>query len=316
MMSNKEHYIQLCSQSKQIPVFAQPWWLDAICKQWDVAISRKGDLITGTWAYPMEQKLGVAMIRTPMLTPYLGPQVYFPTDLKERNKDGFEYDTIADLIKQLPDAPVWNLSIQPGIKQAGLFRQNGLESRVQQTFLTDLHVDEQTLLANMKDTAKRNIRAAEADVTMLNAPEYLKELYQFQKNTLEQKGKTLNYSLADLQRIMNAALANNSCALWVAKDASGTIQAIVWQVWDNERSYYFMGGQNPEGNSYRAMTLLLWQAMKHAKQLGHKYFDLEGSMDEGVERFFRNFGGSRELYILLIKNTSLVWQLKQAVVQK
>jgi lipid II:glycine glycyltransferase (peptidoglycan interpeptide bridge formation enzyme) len=111
---------------------------------------------------------------------------------------------------------------------------------------------------------------------------------------------------------MAACEANDAATLWVAKSAD-KIQAIVWQVWDNRCSYYFMGGQNHEGNSYKAMSLLLWQAIKEAKRRGHSTFDLEGSMDEGVERFFRNFGGNRSLYVVLQKNDSLLWKMKQMV---
>jgi lipid II:glycine glycyltransferase (peptidoglycan interpeptide bridge formation enzyme) len=61
------------------------------------------------------------------------------------------------------------------------------------------------------------------------------------------------------------------------------------------------------------MSLLLWHSMREAKRRGNTQYDLEGSMDEGVERFFRNFGGDRALYIVLLKNRSLLWQLKKLV---
>jgi len=312
-MSNKDIYEKICSQNKEIPVFAQPWWLDAVCKNWDVAISKKGDYIAGAWPYPIEKKIGVVLMRTPMLTPYMGPQVFYPNDLKESNYDSFQHETIADLIKQMPNAPVWNLAIQPGIKQAGLFKQNKLEPKVQQTFLLELKEDEKTLLDKMKEGVRRNVRIAESEVTITNSPEHLKDIFKFQKNTLTKKGKTFKYSLKDLQKIMKAGQDNNSSALWVAKTPEKKILAIVWHMWDAKCSYYFMGGQNPEANSYRAMTLLLWHSMKHAKNQGNTIFDLEGSMDEGVERFFRNFGGDREIYIVLMKNKSLLWKLKMAL---
>lgn len=312
-MNNKELYKKICENNRNIPVFSQPWWLDVVCPNWEVAISKKGDYIAGAWPYPVEKKIGVTLLRTPMLTPYMGPLVFYPSDLKESNTDSFEHETVTDLIKQLPKAPVWHLAMQPGLKQAGIFRQNKLESKVQQTFLLELKEDEKTLLDNMKDAVRRNIRIAESEVTVTNSPEHLKDLYKFQKNTLSKKGKSFKYSLKDLQKIMDAALANNATALWVAKTKEKRILAIVWQMWDANSSYYFMGGQNPEANSYRAMTLLLWHSMKLAKNQGNKVFDLEGSMDEGVERFFRNFGGDREIYIILMKNKSFVWKLKQLI---
>lgn len=312
-MSNKDIYKKICSQRKGIPVFSQPWWLDAVCKNWDVAISKKGEHIAGAWPYPVEKKIGVAMIRTPMLTPYLGPLVFFPHDLKESNIDSYEHDIVSDLIKQLPPVPVWHLSMQPGLKQAGIFKAQKLTSQVQQTFLLELKENEETLLENMKDAVRRNIRIAESEVTVSNSPEHLKDLYKFQKATLAKKGKSLNCSFKDMKRIMDAAQANKSTALLVAKTPDKKIQAIVWSIWDDTTCYYFMGGQNPDTNSYRAMSLLLWTTMKMAKQRGNAIYDLEGSMDEGVERFFRNFGGDRALYIILMKNKSLLWKLKMAI---
>jgi lipid II:glycine glycyltransferase (peptidoglycan interpeptide bridge formation enzyme) len=312
-MSNKELYQKICIQKKsELPVFMQPWWLDVVCKDWDVAIAKKGEQLTGVWPYPVEKKLGVSLLRTPMLTPYLGPHVFYHNSVKESNHDSFEHDTVAELMKQLPEASVWHLAMSPGIKQAGLFKSYKLQPQVQQTFLLELTGDEQTLLANMKDTTRRNIRVAEGEIAITNAPKYLKELHKFQKNTLAQKGKTLGYSFKYLQKIMDACIANDAAALWVAKRGDN-IQAIVMQVWDDTCSYYFMGGQNPETNSYRAMSLLLWHTIKEAKKRGNTAFDLEGSMDEGVERFFRNFGGNRALYIVLHKSKSILWNLKKLV---
>ena len=310
---NKDTYIKICAQSKLVPLFEKPWWLDIVCNKWDVAIAKKGDHITGAWPYPIEKKLGVSLLRTPMLTPYMGPQVFFPSDLKESNIDSFEHETVAELLKQIPAAKVWNLSLQPGMKQAGLFKKHKLEAKVQQTFLLELNEDEETLFFNMKDATRRNIRIAEGEVTVSNSPKHLKDLYKFQKNMLAKKGKSLSYSLSYMQKIMDACIAHDATALWTATDKKGDIQAIVWQVWDEQCSYYFMGGQNPNTNSYRAMSLLLWHTIKEAKARGNSIFDLEGSMDEGVERFFRNFGGDRALYIILMKNSSIRWKLKQAI---
>lgn len=309
---NKTLYRKICQEKKGVPLFMQPWWLDAVCNEWDAAIAKKGEHITGIWAYPVEKKMGVALLRTPILTPYLGPHVFFPDDIKDSNKDSFEHETVAELMKQLPTAKVWHLAIKPGIKQVGLFKKYNLRPQVQQTFLLELTDDEATLLSNMKEATRRNVRLAEKEVTVSESAEYLKDLYKFQKNTLSKKGKPLPYSLDDLRHVMNACQKHNAATLWVARSEK-KIQAIVWQVWDENCSYYLMGGQNPETNSYKAMTLLLWHTIKEAKKHGHTTFDLEGSMDEGVERFFRNFGGNRALYVVLHKNDSLLWKLKKMI---
>lgn len=310
-MSNKSAYKSICEQ-EGVPLFLQPWWLDAVCAEWDVAIAKKGDRVAGVWPYAVDKKIGVSILRNPRLTPYLGPAVFLPSDIKESNADSFEHETISELIRQLPDAKVWHLAIQPGIKQAGIFKHHQLQSTVQQTFLLDLQPAEEVLLGNIKETARRNIRQAEKEITITNDTSYLKDLYNFQRNTLAGKGTFFAYSFADMQQAMDACLANDSAALWVAK-AGDVVQAIVWHVWDKNCSYYLMGGQNHEANGYKAMTALLWHVIKEAKRKGHSTFDFEGSMDEGVERFFRSFGAQRELYLVLQRNDSMLWKLKKMV---
>jgi len=309
-VSNKELYRNICAQKKDVPLFLQHWWLDAVCNDWDAAIAKKGEQVTGIWPYQLEKKSGMALLRNPKLTPYLGPHIFYPNDIKESNLDSFEYDTLAELTPQLPTAKVWNLALQPGLKQAGIFKNNGTQLQVQQTFLIDLQQGEQMLFANMKENMRRNIRAAEKEITISNSPEYLPDLYNFQKNTLEGKGKKQFYNLADLQKIIEACFANNAAALWVAKKED-KVQAIVWHGWDEQNSYYLMGGQNPAADSYRAMSALLWYAIKEAKKRGNTAFDMEGSMDAGVERFFRGFAGNRTLYMILKKNESFLWKLKE-----
>jgi lipid II:glycine glycyltransferase (peptidoglycan interpeptide bridge formation enzyme) len=311
-MSHKKEYIRICNEHDEIPLFLQPWWLDAVCEHWDAAIAKKGDHVSGIWPYPIEKKAGVTLIRTPMFTPYLGPHIFFPHDIKDSNKDSFEHDAVAELLKHMPKAKVWHLALQPGMRQAGLFKSHKLQLQVQQTFLLTLAETEETLLANMKESTRRNIRMAETENTVTNETAYLKDLFKFHRETLGKKGKKVPYGVKDLERIMQACLAHDACKLWVAKDKKA-IDAVVWQMWDKNCSYYFMGGHNDKTNSNRAMSLLLWQMIKEAKNRNHSTFDLEGSMDEGVERFFRNFGGNRALYMVVRKNSSIVWRLKQMI---
>jgi GNAT acetyltransferase-like protein len=311
-MSDKSGYIKICEANMTIPVFMQPWWLDAACGAWDAVVYKKGDHVAGVWAYRVEKKLGVGIIRNPLLTPYLGPVVLYPAGLKESNFDHYEHEVVTNLMEQLPRTEVWHLALQPGMKQVGIFKNNGLQPHVQQTFLLDLHPDEEALLANMKDTTRRNIRSSEKEITIADSPRELRELFKFQKDTLTNKGKAAVFTFKYLQQMMDACVANNSAALWVAKTGD-KIQAIVWQVWDEQCSYYLMGGQSQESNSYKAMSALLWHAVKEAKKRGNTTFDLEGSMDAGVERFFRSFGGQRALYLVLQKNESVIWKLKKMV---
>jgi hypothetical protein len=314
-VTEKELFIAICRENPAaIPVFMQCWWLDAVCDEgdWNVALTMKGDQVTGVWPYTLTERLSITMMRTPRLTSYLGPHVFFPPDIKDSNRDSYEFEVIEQLIDALPDADVWNLSVYPGLKQAGIFRRTGLKIEAQQTFLCSLHEDEDTIFHHFKQSLRRNIRSGEEEITITNEPGMIPTLYAFQKVRLGEKRVEQHYTDYEMKMLMDACLANKAGALWVARRGND-ILALIWNVWDAERSYYFMGAKNPSIESSDAMSALLWHCIKEAKTRGNKTFDFEGSMDGGVERFFRSFGARRELYLVLRRDGHWLWRLLGAL---
>ncbi len=204
------------------------------------------------------------------------------------------------------------LSLPPGFKQAGLFRRFGLKMDVQQTFLLPLDGEEEELLAGFKEPLRRNIRAAEKEIRIVEDPSQLHALFDFQKATLEEKRVRQGYTEEDLQRLMAACVEAGSGTLYLAYE-DGQLRAGIWNVWDAQRSYYLMGGKDPESDNYRAMSALLWHCIREARRRGNRIFDFEGSMDGGVERFFRAFGARRELYLVLRRDGHWLWRLLGAL---
>jgi hypothetical protein len=309
-LTNKELYRAICSKQTDLPLFLHDWWLDIACKNWDVAIVKNGDKIEGVWPYPVERKLGTSLLRTPVLTPYMGPHVFATPDFKQSKRDNYEHKIISMLLSQIPEIKVWSIALNPGIKQIGLFKQNGFNIQVKQTFLINLKDDEETIFSNFHEEYRRKIRRSETDIEIINEPELLPKLFEFEKATLDRKSVKTIFSLDYLQQLFDACNIKGQTAIWVAKK-DDMVHAIIWSLWDENRAYYLMGAKNPEVKDNRAVTALLWHAIKHCKGLGKLTFDFEGSIDAGVERFFSSFGGRREIYLILKKNKSLLWRLIQ-----
>lgn len=276
-------------------------------------MAEKGGVVTGVWPFGIASKLGISMLRTPVLTPYLGPVVFFPEDMKSSNRDGFEHEVVSELIRQLPRAKICQLSMPPGLKQAGLFAAEGFAIGARQTFLLDLELPEPVLLGSFKESLRRGIRQAGHQYVISQEPALIPQLHQFHKNTLEGKQQSQHHSEDMLTKLMQAAIAHQCSQLYAAHDLKGELQALLWNAWDEKSSYYLMGARSPNSDSHRAMSLLLWQAIKDARQRGNQYFDFEGSMDPGVERFFRKFGARRELYLVLKKEDSWLWRMRNVL---
>lgn len=311
-MNTRDIYRQLCKGPNSLSLFLQDWWLDVVCPEWDAAIVHNGDNIAGLWPYNPEKKASVSILRTPALTPYIGPHIFFPHDLKESKKDNFEHEVTAALFEKMPDAKVWAVSLPPAQKQVGLYKEQGFDIQTRQTFLMPLDAGEADIFLRLNEDYRRNIRKAEAEIIITNEPAELPLLRQYLEATLDRKDVKMHYSAGLMQQLFNECNSRGTCALWVARKA-GEVQAILWHVWDEERAYYLAGSRNPKVKDAKAMTALIWHAIKESKKMGKAIFDFEGSMDPGVEKFFRNFGAVRELYLVLNKNNSTLWKLKTAI---
>lgn len=308
-VNNKHAYKAFCAEQNDVPLFLKDWWLDAIGNNWDVAIVYNGDKIAGVWPYFTEEKIGVKIVRDQVLTPYTGPYVFYPHDLKPTKRDSFQHDTISQLLEQLPQAKVWHISTFPELKQTGLFKHAGFNVEPRQTFLMPLEDRIDTIFDRLHEDHRRKIRKAEQELSIEDEPQLLKDLWEYQKATLDNKDVRMHFSFEQLKALYDACSKRDCTALWVARK-NGQVSAIIWHVWDRHTAYYLVGGKNPASKDYRAMTALLWHAITESKIMEKKTFDFEGSMDAGVEKFFRNFGCERTLYLVLKKNTSLRWKLK------
>ncbi len=295
------------------PIFFQPWWLDATGLSWQMLTVRNGDAVSGLWPVFSHKKYGISFSQNPPLCPYLGPQVFFPADLKESKRESFEHQTISALVEQLPPVQVVSTSLFPGLKQAGLFTHAGFGVKVRQTFLMDLKDKmEADLQSRLHEDYRRNLRKAAAEMTIADEPAEIESLYRFQEATLERKKLKMHYSLPYLKSLFEASYSNGQAALWAARK-DGVLQALLWHIWDERRSYYLVGSKNPDIKDMRAVTALIWHALSRSREAGKETFDFEGSMDAGVEHFFRHFGGRKELYLVLEKNRSWLWRMKRFI---
>ena len=70
-MTNKELYRDFCHKTKQLPIFMQDWWLDAVCagKQWDVLLymDEEGN-IQAVLPYLLRQRAWMKYIIMPQQT--------------------------------------------------------------------------------------------------------------------------------------------------------------------------------------------------------------------------------------------------------
>ena len=85
-MTNKEKYIQFCEQNDFVPIFSQPWWMDAVCIDgyWDVLLYEKNEEILGALPYYVKKKFGLSYITQPQFTQNNGVVIKYPENQSTR----------------------------------------------------------------------------------------------------------------------------------------------------------------------------------------------------------------------------------------
>jgi lipid II:glycine glycyltransferase (peptidoglycan interpeptide bridge formation enzyme) len=75
------------------------------------------------------------------------------------------------------------------------------------------------------------------------------------------------------------------------------------------RTVYAFGGQERSNVSALATVLLIQQGIRDAEAVGNDIFDFGGSADEGVDRFYAEFGAHAEprFRAILVKGWAHPW---------
>ncbi|MCR4410333.1 MAG: peptidoglycan bridge formation glycyltransferase FemA/FemB family protein [Candidatus Saccharicenans sp.] len=163
------------------------------------------------------------------------------------------------------------------------------------TFKIDLTQNEETIWKEMSESHRRKIRQAEkSGIVIRNGIEYAEAAYKVIKDTFR-RSKLGFMKLSDFQKYLSGLGKNVMISVAEYKHK---IQACLVIPFSQYSAYYVYGGSTQEP-SPGATNLLHWQAIRHFKQLGVRYYDFvgvrlepeKGSKQEGLSQYKERFGG-------------------------
>lgn len=291
-MLSKEYY-KLLIKNKEIdvPLFYKPWWLDAISdNNWDVRFTLDKEQVVGVMPFCTKRKFIFDKSYVPHFTPYLGPYLFYPDHLSAYEKRSFEKKHISSLLSQLPALDDIRMKLHWQQDNWLPYYWHGYKQTTYYTYVLELGIDSDFIYQNLKDSLKRQIFKAESLVSIEEVDDYLPVAHLFRKS-LARQGSKEKIEDEVFSKIHQAAKENNAGKIWVAKNEKGVIIAGLYLLFDENTAYYLYGGYEETEAQKGAMSLLFWKAIEFSCSVS-KYFDFEGSRIEGVERFFRSFGGT------------------------
>ncbi len=256
-------------------------------------IGKNGDLNGGLCLYE-QKKCGLRILRNPPYTPYIGPFMDYKTTkpLSLLNKQKELARLTAEQIKRLNPA-ISFFSLNPEHTDCQPFIWSGFHATPETTYRIDLTQTSDPIWRAMSDDRRNSIRKAEKDGLHVELTRDNHVVRHLVESTFSRQSKTLEMKLLD-RILFQFANQNNSYAYTTYQDQTPLVTCFI--LFDQNQAYYLLGGYNAAQIHHGAGPLSVWQAITHAREMGLKIFDFEGSMIPSIEHYFRSFGGEFKTY--------------------
>jgi hypothetical protein len=268
-------------------LFQEPWWLNLTTQgNWEEAVVRNGEGVIARLPYRRIVRYGAAILTQPRLTPYGGPW-FRPSSAKSSNQFSERRKLTTELLGQLPRFDLFSQTLWPEIPDwlpfywAGFSQQTGYTN-----WFTDLSSTE-AIWSTFLDATRSEIRKAQKRVQVAVSND-IEKLCLLHEKSFARQGMKPPRERAFLRGVLEGAAREGHGRAAFAIDENGNTHAATFLVYDDKSTHYLIGGSDAAYRNSGAASLLVWDAIQFAAG-NSKIFDFEGSMTEGVSRFFRGF---------------------------
>lgn len=311
-MSNKEAYILFCEQTPALPLFLQPWWLDAVTipdgKEWEVLLARnKQGEIEAVMPFVTGKKWGMRYVVTPQLTQYTGVWIKDIDGESATERLSREKRLQNDIIGQLEAMRIAFFDVKFPLNYTywSPFYWAGYRQETHYTYRIENLKDTEQVFAAFDITKQNKIHKAEKAGITVDFEMTADELYDLQCAQLDERGSKDVLSRALMRSIVEASRSRGQGLIARAKDQEGNTHAAVFVPWDRHSAYDLVTAIHPLFRSSGASTLMIWESIKQVSKQT-EVWDFEGSMIENVESSFRQFGGIPVPYYEIYKKNKLI----------
>lgn len=306
-MSAKNRYRDFCRTAPDVPVFAQPWYLDACAEAgaWDVVLAEEKGSVVAALPFFYKQKGPFSYATMPPFVKWLGPYL-LP---KFRGQLPKEHELMQALITQLPAFAAFKQNFYPTVTNWLPFYWQQFQQTTFYTYRLPQLRDLTRVEAGLGTGIRRDIRLARQQVRVVHDLS-LEEFYRVNMLSFQRQELPAPYSLAQFRRLDSALAAENARQLFFAVDELARVHSVAYLIWDATTAYFLLAGDDPALRASGAGVLLAWEAIRYAGEvLGLDCFDFEGSMLPGVERIRVRFGAVQTPYFYIWKYNSRLFEL-------
>ncbi len=299
---NKERYRQFCEKNP-IPIFSQPWWMDAICgaENWGVWLCQHGDETVAAMPCYMEDRNGLRYITKAPLTQNNGILFAHGANSTPLSRQKAEEKIISEACEFIEglDLDVYEQQYHHSFTNWSPFYWNGYDAMPRYTYVIEDTSDLDKVEAAFSRGHRKNIRKGAKNGTMRHDLDP-STFYAEHEKIFAKQGLPCPFSRTLWERLYDAVRKHGAGEILYAQTAEGEIASLMFLVWDETAAYPLLGGSMPEHQNLETYSMLTWESIKIAHERGLAY-DFEGSMIQRIAKSFREYGGVPKLYFRIRK---------------
>jgi hypothetical protein len=282
-------------------IFHEAWWLDAASNaQWaEVRVTWDRQTVA-VLPFVVCRRYGLTRITMPPYARVLGPRLALPP-AKPVQRLAQLRNVMRALQDRLPDHDWFVQTLPPDAEDAAGFALNGWHVEASFTFRSPPSISAADAWQSMDAKTRNQVRQAgqrlpierHGDADRFIA--LLRRQYDGRRNAHA-------HDYPALARILSAALARERAAILAALDDAGRDAASAALLWDEDSLYFWVSARDPERSGGSALSLLVWEATKLAKQHGLT-MDFDGFATPAGGCFMAGFGGAPVVRPVVIRRT-------------
>jgi hypothetical protein len=306
---DRNAWIALLQGSAQGAIYAHPDFMDVVAPGWQgievwndrrlVAIMPLHIKSKGFFRYSLQpsfcQFWGIFFASDGLVSPYK----HFSRTRK----------IVKAVVEALPTGIRWFLhGFAPEFDYPLPFHWAGFQLQTRYTYRIDLRAGFAVAEGGFGNDTKYDIRKASEGGIQVSHGSTCEELIRLaHENHAAGKHLLRPDQSRTLERLTPVLLQHRLGMLLEAKSPTGKVVAAALFAHFSGKVSYLVSAQEPSTKARGAMTLLLSKAIEESAANNHLVFDFEGSLIEGIEGFFRGFGGTPVPYLMIEKNQLPLW---------
>lgn len=269
-------------------IYHEKWWLD-ICsrEQAEVVTIEHKSLVQAQLTFSRIRGHGLTRLVMPTMVHFGGP-AFAAAEGSAMHQTQRHHDLTSELLEKLPAADEVSFKLHGGINDTLAFQRVGYRTSVQFTFEIDA-APVPVLWAGIRRGHRRMIRSASERYTVSTATDP-EEFVQTYARNISASGKRFRFDQDHLSLLMAETLKRNRGSILLARDATGSIVAGLFTMWDHARTYNFVATRTFGSPDNSPSVMLIWHAIQASAQAG-RCFDFDGVFNAGQIQFFTGFGG-------------------------